>query len=140
MKIGGNMNFPEKVKDFLKKPNYMILSEFNPDVTIHSTIVWYEYNPRENVFRFSTTGDRIKYRNLSKNPKCTFLVITSGDMYKYVQVRGKVTDYTRDGGHDFIDKLTKRYLGKDKYPYDPERKEDRVTFTITPEDYFAIDV
>lgn len=132
------MNFPKDVTEFLLLPNFMILSDFNPDGTIHSTLVWYEYDPKEGKFRFNTTGERIKYRNLTKNPNCTFVIPNTKNMYQYVQVRGKVTAYTREGGHDFIDSEAKRYVGKDKYPYDPERKEDRVSFTITPESYFSV--
>lgn len=116
----------------------MILSEFNPDATIHSTILWYEFDPKKGVFRFSTTGDRIKFRNLTKNSDCTFVIPNTENMYQYIQVRGKVTGYTREGGHDFIDSEAKRYIGKDKYPYDLERKENRATFAITPESFFAI--
>lgn len=131
------MEFPKSIKDFLKKPNFMILSELNSGGTIHSTIVWYEYDSDKNLFRFSTTSDRVKYKNLTKNSTCTFVIPNEDNMYQYVQVEGEVTSYTKKGGHDFIDKLTKHYMGKDKYPYDPERKEDRVTFTITPENFFA---
>lgn len=132
------MKFPEDVAEFLKKPNFMVLSDFNPDGSIHSTIVWYEFDPKERVFRISITGDRVKYRNLTKNPNCTFVVPNAENMYQYVQVRGEVINYTREGGHDFIDSESKRYLGQDKYPYDPERKEDRVTFTITPKSFFSV--
>ena len=131
------MEFPEDVRKFLKEPNFMFLSEFSPDRTIHSTIVWYEFNSKKGVFRFSTTGDRVKYRNLTKDPRCTFVIPNTKNMYQYVQVQGKVADYTRKNGHDFIDSEAKRYLNKDKYPYDPERKEDRVTFTIKPERLFT---
>lgn len=113
----------------------MVLGTYKEDGSIQMTPVWFEYDEKENVFRFSTTGNRVKYKNLTRDPRCTFVIYDLENPYQYIQVRGKVTDYTREGGHDFIDKLTKRYMGKDKYPGDPERKEDRVTFTITPEHY-----
>ncbi len=132
------MEFPKNIEDFFSKPNFMTLSEFNLDGTIHSTIVWFEYDPENNGFRFSTTGDRIKHRNLNKDPRCTFVIANLENMYQFVQVRGEVTDQTREGGHDFIDKLAKHYMGKDTYPFDPERKDDRVTFTITPKSFFTM--
>lgn len=132
------MRFPKDVVDFLKKPNYMFLSEHNPDGTIHSTIVWYEYGPKDNVFRFSTTSERVKYRNLAKDPNVTFIIVPEGNMYQYVQVRGKVTSSARKGAYGFIDSETKRYMGKNKYPYEPKRDKDRITYTITPESFFSV--
>lgn len=132
------MKFPKDIKEFLEKPNFMILSEHNPDGSIHSTIVWYIYYPKKNEFKVSITSPRIKYRNLKKDPSLTFVIPNTDNMYQYVQVQGKVTDFTKKGGHDFIDKEAKRYMDKDTYPYDPERKEDRVTLTITPKKFFSV--
>ena len=131
------MKFPKDVIDFIRKPNYMFLSEHNPDGSIHSTIVWYEFNANKNIFRFSTTSDRVKYRNLAKDPRVTFIIVAEGNMYQYVQVRGRVTSFTRKGAYDFIDSESKRYMGVDKYPYEPKRDKDRVTYTITPQKFFS---
>jgi PPOX class probable F420-dependent enzyme len=132
------MKFPKDIVEFLKKPNYAILSEHNPDGSIHSTIIWYEFEPRKNIFRFSTTGDRIKPRNLSSDPRITLLILAEGNMYQYVQVNGKVTSSTRKGAYDFIDSEAKRYMGEDKYPYEPERDKDRITYEVMPEKFFSV--
>ena len=116
----------------------MILSEHDADGTIHSTIVWYEFDENNNTFRVSITSQRVKYKNINKDPKVSFVIPNTENMYQYVEGDGKVTDQTREGGHDFIDSEAKRYLGKDTYPYDPERKEDRVTITITPTKFFSV--
>jgi hypothetical protein len=48
-----------------------------------------------------------------------------------VQVRGRVASITEDGADAHIDALTKKYLGKDKYPF-RAAGEVRVLYTIEP--------
>jgi hypothetical protein len=58
-------------------------------------------------------------------------VIDPSDTYKWVAVDGR-TEMTTEGADPQIDKLAKKYLGKDEYPFrNPE--ETRVTFRIVPE-------
>ena len=129
------MKFTKEIEKFLKGPNFLVLGTLNKSGTIQMSPVWYEFDGK--VFRFSTVSARVKYNNLIRDARCTFVIYDNKNPYRYVQVQGKVSKFTRKGGHDFIDKLAKHYMGKDKYPYDPERKEERVTFTITPSHFFA---
>ena len=127
------MKFSKDIQKFLKEPNYMVLGTHSSEGTIQMSIVWFDYDGR--VFRFSTTTERVKYKNLTKDPNCTFLIYGRENPYKYVSVKALVKSHTTRGGHDFIDKLAWKYLKKKKYPYDPERKENRVSFTLTPKSY-----
>jgi hypothetical protein len=43
-----------------------------------------------------------------------------------------VTDITQEGADDSINKLAKKYLGVDKYPY-AQPGEVRVIYTVRPE-------
>jgi PPOX class probable F420-dependent enzyme len=52
--------------------------------------------------------------------------------YRYLEVRGTVTEITEEGADVHIDKLAKKYLGVDKYPYRQEG-EVRVIYRIKPE-------
>ena len=47
-------------------------------------------------------------------------------------VRGRVVEITSDGADDHIDKLAKKYLGQDKYPF-RSPGEQRLIFKIEPE-------
>jgi len=59
------------------------------------------------------------------------LVIDPQDAYKWIAVDGKA-ELTTDGADPQIDKLAKKYLGKDEYPFRQEG-EQRVTVRIQPE-------
>jgi hypothetical protein len=47
-------------------------------------------------------------------------------------VRGRISEITQDGADQLIDKLTKKYLDQDKYPFS-EPGEQRVIYKIVPE-------
>ncbi len=130
------LKFPQPVLDFFKEPNYMVLGTLRQDGSIQMTIVWFEYD--HGLFKISTTGSRIKYKNMTADPRVTFVIYDRGNPYRFVQVQAKVKSFTREGGHDMIDKLSARYTGSKTYKRDPERKEDRVTFTLEPLRYSAV--
>ena len=50
-------------------------------------------------------------------------------------IRGKVTEQTPKGADEHIDKLAKRYLGVDKYPF-RSPTEKRVIIKVAPENVF----
>jgi hypothetical protein len=52
--------------------------------------------------------------------------------YRYLEIRGKVVEITEEGANASIDKLAKKYLGVDKYPYG-QPGEVRVIYKIKPE-------
>ena len=61
----------------------------------------------------------------------SLLVIDPSNPYKWVAVSGKA-ELTDEGADAQIDKLAKKYLGKDEYPWrNPE--EQRVKVRIRPE-------
>jgi hypothetical protein len=52
--------------------------------------------------------------------------------YRYLEVRGRVAERTSEGAEQHIDKMAKKYLGQDKYPY-RQPGEVRVVYRIEPE-------
>ena len=80
---------------------------------------------------FNTALGRKKPANLEHDPRAALLVIDPSDAYKWVAIDGR-TELTTDGADPQIDKLAKKYLGKDEYPWRQEG-EERVTVRIQPE-------
>jgi hypothetical protein len=54
------------------------------------------------------------------------------DPYRYLEVRGRVSERTTSGADAHIDKMAKKYLDKDKYPW-RQPGEVRVIVKVTPE-------
>jgi hypothetical protein len=51
--------------------------------------------------------------------------------YRYLEVRGRVAEITEDGASEHIDRMAKKYLGLDQYPYRAPG-EVRVLYRIEP--------
>jgi len=52
-----------------------------------------------------------------------------------VSIRGKVIEQITEGADEHTDKLAKKYLGIDKYPY-RSQNETRIILKIKPEKIF----
>jgi PPOX class probable F420-dependent enzyme len=119
----------EKQLEFLESPFVGVVTTLREDGSPHSTVVWVDVE--DGVPSFNTALGRKKPANLENDPRAALLVIDPQDAYKWVSVDGK-TEITKDGADPQIDKLAKKYLGKDEYPW---RKDDeqRVTVRIQPE-------
>jgi PPOX class probable F420-dependent enzyme len=68
--------------------------------------------------------------NLERDPRITVLVYDQGNPYDYVEVRGRAT-MTTEGADDHIDRLAKKYLDADSYPFRQEG-EQRLTVLVDP--------
>lgn len=130
-----NVKFTKEIVEFLKEQNFMVISTLFSDGSIQSTIVWFKYESGK--FLVSTTRERVKYRNLSRDPRTTCLIYDRNNSYRYVQIKGKVS-ITKAGGHKLIDDLSLRYVGRTPYHGDPQHKQNRVIITITPTKYFSV--
>jgi PPOX class probable F420-dependent enzyme len=119
----------EKHKEFLEQPFVGVATTLREDGSPHSTIVWVDVE--DGVLSFNTASGRAKPNHLEKDPRAGLLVVDPNDSYKWVAVDGPA-EMTTDGADAQIDKLAKKYLGKDEYPFRQEG-EQRVTVRITPE-------
>lgn len=112
----------------------MVLGTLRPDGTIQMTIVWFEYV--KGIFKVSTIIERIKYKNVVKDPRVSFVIYDLHDPYNFLQVGGKVTKITKTGAHELIDHLSQTYLGTTPYHGDPKHQQNRVVLEITPDRFF----
>jgi PPOX class probable F420-dependent enzyme len=124
------MGLDQKLTKFLDENPYVgIATTLRDDGSPHSTVVWVDTD--DGKVSFNTARGRAKERHMSKDPRVAVLVIDPNDSYKWVAVSGRA-EVTEEGADPQIDKLAKKYLGKDEYPFrNPE--ETRVKVLIEPE-------
>jgi PPOX class probable F420-dependent enzyme len=79
------------------------------------TPVWIEYDGT--YVRFNTEEKRAKVKHMKKNPRVAVCVSNAENTDHYVEIRGTVVEMTNEGADEMLDRLTKKYLGVDKYPY-----------------------
>lgn len=122
---------PDGFNDLLTaKKAFANLATINPDGTPQVTPVWFDWDGRH--LRINSAKGRIKDKNLRRTPTVALCIQDPDNPYRYVQVKGRVTQVTETGADAHIDALAKKYLGQDRYPY---RKPDevRVTYVIAPD-------
>ena len=120
----------EKPRKFLEESPYVgVVTTLREDGSPHSTIVWVDVEGDK--VSFNTALGRAKPNHLEHDPRASLLMVDPSDSFKWVAVSGPV-EVTEEGANAQIDKLAKKYLGKDEYPWrNPE--ETRVKVLIKPE-------
>lgn len=121
---------PENYRDLFAKKAFAHIATVMPDGGPHVTPVWCDYDGT--YIRVNTAKGRVKDRNMRHNRKVAMTITDPENPYRYLAVRGEVEELTEQGADAHIDLLTKKYLGKEKYPY---RKpgEVRVLYKIRPD-------
>ena len=99
-----------------------------PDGTPQVTPVWFDFDGTNLIF--NSARGRQKDLNVRRDPRVSMTIIDPENPYRYVEVRGRVTDITQEGARDSINKLAKKYLGKNVYPGPPD--EVRVIYRVKP--------
>ncbi len=121
---------PEKYRDLLNKKAFASLATLMSDGQPQVTPVWFDFDG-ENLI-FNSARGRQKDRNVRRDPRVSLAIIDPDNPYHYLEIRGKVVDITQEGADDHINKLAKKYLGKDVYPY-RQPGEVRVLYRVRPE-------
>ena len=123
---------PSIAKLFEEK-NFAFLATLMKDGTPHVTPTWVDIDKSNNTILINTAKGRVKHRNISRDPRVGISVIDSSNPYHMVSVRGKVIEQINGKEADeHIDKLAKKYLGKDKYP-GRASGEERLLLRIKPQ-------
>jgi PPOX class probable F420-dependent enzyme len=118
-----------QVARLLAEPNHAVVSTFNEDGSVHSTVVWVDVV--DGKAAINTAVGRRWPTNLERDPRVTVLVYDQGNPYEYVEVRGRAQGRT-EGADEHIDRLAKKYLGVDEYPYRTD-SEQRITYLVDAE-------
>ena len=119
---------PASHRDILENPNFAHVATLMNDGSPQVTPVWIDVDGDEIVF--NTAACRMKDRNLARDGRVALSVHDQSNPYRYIQVRGKVTARTTDGADAHIDKMAKKYMNLDTYPYRNDT-EKRVIYRIT---------
>jgi PPOX class probable F420-dependent enzyme len=119
-----------EVKALFEAPNVAVISTTNPDGSILSAVVWISLE--DGVLAVNSAEGRQWPTNLDREGAATVLVYPPDNPYEFVTVRGTVTRAT-DGDDDaHIDRLAKKYINQDTYPFRGPG-EVRVKYVISPD-------
>lgn len=114
---------------FLERPFVGAITDLRPDGSPHTTVVWVDVDD-QGVVSFNTAHGRAKPRYIARDPRVSLTVVDPGDAYRWISLSGKA-ELIDEGADQQIDRLAKKYLGKDTYPFRAPG-EQRVTVRISP--------
>ena len=118
----------EKSRKFLEEPFVGEVTTLRPNGSPHTTVVWVDVD--DDGVMFNTAAGRAKERYLRNDPRVSLIVVDPENAYRWVSIDG-TAELTTEGADDQIDKLAKKYLGKDEYPWH-KPEEQRITVRIRP--------
>jgi len=125
-------SIPKEFHDLLKneKCAFAYLATTMADGSPQVTPVW--FNTDERHILVNTAQGRIKDRNMHARPRIALCIADPSNPYRYLQIRGKVVEFTTQGADAHIDVLAGKYTGTYKYTFG-KTGEKRVTYKILPE-------
>ena len=134
----------EPIVKFFRGKNFGFLGTVNKDGSPQVTPTWIdiiekEENEvgREEIILINTAMDRLKQKNVSRDPRVSISMVDEDNPYSMVTIKGRVVEQTTAGADEHIDKLAKRYLNADRYPaHSPSVK--RIILKVKPEKIFYL--
>src|ERR1044071_7841482 len=111
---------PEKYLDLFEKKAFANLATIMPDGTPQVTPVWIDFDGAHLLV--NSARGRQKDKNMKPGAPVALSILDPDNPYRYLEVRGRVAEVTEEGAADHIDKMAKKYIGQDKYPW---RSEER---------------
>ncbi|GAA1748643.1 PPOX class F420-dependent oxidoreductase [Luedemannella helvata] len=112
----------------LSEPQLAHLSVIDFDGAPHVTPVWVDTDGE--YILINTAKGRAKYENLRRDPRVAVSVVDRNDDWRTLLVQG-TAELVEEGADAHIDKLAKKYLGKEQYPF-RQPGEERVIVRISP--------
>jgi PPOX class probable F420-dependent enzyme len=118
----------DRDRRILEAPNFASIATTMPDGAPHVSTVWIDVDGDDVLV--NTGEGRVKTENIRRDPRVSISVFDQqDDPYEQVVIHGTVVDVTPEGADEHIDRLAKKFLGVDTYPW-REPGEQRVLLRI----------
>jgi PPOX class probable F420-dependent enzyme len=115
----------------LQEPQLAHFVTLMADGSPQATPVWVDVEPDGSAILINTAEGRVKTKNVERDSRVAVSVADSANPWRYVLARGTIVERRHEGADAHIDRLAKKYLGKDEYPF-RRAGEQRVTLVIKP--------
>ena len=128
-----NPSITTQVEQLLLGKNFASFATLMKDGSPHVAPTWIDYDG--DMILINTAAGRIKEKNVNMDNRVALSIYERSNPYNMVTIRGKVNEITKENADSHIDKLAKKYLGLESYPFrNPEEK--RIILKIIPERVF----
>jgi len=119
----------------LKRQESCVYCNVNEDGSPQLSPVWADYE--DGFVMINTAEGRIKHKNILNDTRVAVSVVANENPLDMITIRGKVVEILPDYDYVHINKLTKKYMGIENYPFRREG-EKRIVFKIKPDKVFVL--
>lgn len=123
---------PESYRDLLTDETKAIafLATIMPDGSPQVTPIW--FNTDGDYILINTVKGRTKDRNMRARPQIALAIMDPNSVYRYMQIRGQVSDIIEENAREHINILAGKYTG-DAYFELNTPDEVRLIYKVMPE-------
>ncbi len=114
----------------LRERQFAHMVTLMPDGAPQATVVWIDVEPDGGHVLVNSSENRLKTRNLRRDPRVSVSVLDPQDSHRFVILRGQVVELRKEGAPEHYRALSVRYSGRE-----PDRTdlEDRRILRIKPD-------
>lgn len=125
----------DKAVKLFEGSNLVFIATIMKDGSPQLSPVWANYEDEHILV--NTAEGRLKHKNVLRDPRVAVSVVDQNNPLNMTTIQGKVIEIIPDYEYQHVNKLTKKYIGKDNYPFrQPEEK--RIIFKILPEKVYVL--
>ena len=124
-----------KVEKLFQEKNLVFIATINLDGSPQLTPVWGDY--QDGYILLNTAEGRIKHRNVLRDSRVAVCVVSHDNPQDMITIRGNVVEIIPDYDYNHADKLAKKHMGIEKYPF-KRINEKRIIFKIKPEHVYIL--
>jgi PPOX class probable F420-dependent enzyme len=124
-----------KAKNLFKDKNLVFIATVMKDGSPQLSPVWADYE--DGYIMVNTAEGRVKHKNVLRDSRVAISAVSQNNPLDMTTIRGKVIEIVQDYDYVHINKLTKKYMGVENYPF-RQANEKRIVLKIKPEKVFVL--
>ena len=124
-----------QAEKFFRDKNLVFIATIMKDGSPQLSPVWANYD--NGHILVNTAEGRVKHKNVLRDPRVAISVVSQNNPLDMTTIRGKVIEIVPDYDYVHINKLTKKYMGVENYPF-RQVGEKRIVLKIKPEKVFVL--
>ena len=122
-------HIPTALIDLLESDALGHLATVRANGTPHVTPLWVDHDG--DTVLVNVRLDRVKAANMRERPDVAISIVDPRNPYRYLAITGRVASWSEDGWQEHMNKLARRYMKVDRYPWF-FAGEQRAIFRIVP--------
>ena len=125
-----SQTIPAEYLDLFNKRAFASLGTVRPNGSARVTPVWCDLEGEFVIL--NTAKGRHQDKNIRRDGRVALVIVDPENPYRYLEIRGHAVETFEKDADLHLDKMSKKYLGTDQYPY-KQPGEVRVLYKVQVE-------